>query len=85
MRYTYAIKEIKPKEGHDVYDVKDWDIVPDTYQEIGEMSLHKLIKKLEAKVELMQKLNKLLAAMHTMQNNMNQLAKRIVELEEKQK
>ena len=49
MRYTYAIKEIKPKEGHDVYDVKDWDIVPDTYQEIGEMSLHKLIKKLDSK------------------------------------
>ena len=49
MRYTYAIKEIKPKEGHDVYDTKDWDIVPDTYQEIGEMSLHKLIKKLDAK------------------------------------
>ena len=49
MRYTYAIKEIKPKEGHDVYDVKDWDIVPDTYQEIGEMSLHKLIKKLDDK------------------------------------
>ena len=49
MRYTYAIKEIKPKEGHDVYDTKDWDVVPDTYQEIGEMSLHKLIKKLDAK------------------------------------
>ena len=49
MRYKYAIKEIKPKEGHDVYDVKDWDIVPDTYQEINEMSLHKLIKKLDAK------------------------------------
>ena len=49
MRYTYAIKEIKPKEGHDVYDVKDWDIVPDTYQEISENSLHKLIKKLDSK------------------------------------
>ena len=49
MRYTYAIKEIKPKEGHDVYDTKDWDVVPDTYQERGEMSLHKLIKKLDAK------------------------------------
>ena len=49
MRYTYAIKEIKPKEGHDVYDTKDWGVVPDTYQEIGEMSLHKLIKKLDAK------------------------------------
>ena len=47
MRYKYAIKEIKPKEGHDVYDTKDWDVVPDTYQEIGEMSLHKLIKKLD--------------------------------------
>ena len=43
------------------------------------------VKVIEAKVELMQKLNKLLAAMHTMQNNMNQLAERIVELEEKQK
>ena len=50
MKYKYAIKEIKPKEGHDVYDVKDWtDIVPETYQEISEISLHKLIKKLDAK------------------------------------
>ena len=49
MRYTYAIKEIKPKEGLDVYDIKDWDVVPETYQEIGEMSLHKLIKKLDSK------------------------------------
>ena len=49
MRYTYAIKEIKPKEGHDVYDVKDWDVVPETYQEISEMSLNKLIKKLDSK------------------------------------
>ena len=49
MRYTYAIKEIKPKEGHDVHDVKDWDVVPETYQEMSEMSLHKLIKKLDAK------------------------------------
>ena len=42
-------------------------------------------KVIEAKVELMQRLNKLLEAMNIMQNNMNQLAKRIVELEEKQK
>ena len=49
MRYTYAIKEIKPVIGTTVYDIEDWDTVPDTYQEIGEMSLHKLIKKLDSK------------------------------------
>ena len=49
MKYTYAIKEIKPTNGNDVYDTTSWDIVPETYQEIGEMSLHKLIKKLDAK------------------------------------
>ena len=49
MRYTYAIKEIKPTNGNDVYDTTSWDIVPETYQEIGEMSLHKLIKKLDSK------------------------------------
>ena len=43
------------------------------------------VKVIEAKVDLMKKINRLLAAMHTMQNNMNQLAERIVELEEKQK
>ena len=43
------------------------------------------VKVIEAKVELMQKLNKVLEAMHIMQNNMNRLAERIVELEEKQK
>ena len=49
MRYTYAIKEIKPVIGTTVYDIEDWDTVPDTYQEISEMSLHKLIKKLDSK------------------------------------
>ena len=49
MRYTYAIKEIKPTNGNDVYDTTSWDIVPETYQEINEMSLHKLIKKLDPK------------------------------------
>ena len=49
MRYTYAIKEIKPVIGTTVYDVKEWTDIPNTYQEIGEMSLHKLIKKLDAK------------------------------------
>ena len=49
MKYTYAIKEIKPTNGNNVYDVKDWEVVPDTYQEIGEMSLHKVIKKLDSK------------------------------------
>jgi len=49
MKFTYKIKEIKPKEGHDVYDIKDWDVVPETYQEIPEMSLNKLIKKLDSK------------------------------------
>ena len=47
MRYTYAIKEIKPTNGNDVYDTTSWDIVPETYQEINEMSLQKLIKKLD--------------------------------------
>ena len=49
MRYTYAIKEIKPTNGNDVYDTTSWDIVPETYQEIPEMSLSKLIKKLDSK------------------------------------
>ena len=49
MRYTYAIKEIKPVIGTTVYDIEDWGTVPDTYQEISEMSLHKLIKKLDSK------------------------------------
>ena len=43
MRYTYAIKEIKPVIGTTVYDTKEWTDIPNTYQEIGEMSLHKLI------------------------------------------
>ena len=43
------------------------------------------VKVIEAKVDLMKKLNRLVKAMHTMQDNMNQLAKRVVELEEKQK
>ena len=49
MRYTYAIKEIKPVIGTTVYDTKEWTDIPNTYQEIGEMSLHKLIKKLDPK------------------------------------
>ena len=49
MRYTYAIKEVKPTNGNDVYDTTSWEIVPETYQEIPEMSLHKLIKKLDSK------------------------------------
>ena len=49
MRYTYAIKEIKPVIGATVYDTKEWTDIPNTYQEIGEMSLHKLIKKLDPK------------------------------------
>ena len=49
MRYTYAIKEIKPVIGTTVYDTKEWTDIPNTYQEIGEMSLHKLIKTLDAK------------------------------------
>ena len=49
MRYTYAIKEVKPTNGNDVYDTTSWEIVPETYQEIPEMSLHKLIKQLDSK------------------------------------
>ncbi len=49
MRYTYAIKEIKPVIGTTVYDAKEWTDIPNTYQEISEMSLHKLIKKLDSK------------------------------------
>ena len=49
MKFTYKIKEVKPTNGNDVYDTTSWDIVPETYQEIGEMSLHKLIKKLDSK------------------------------------
>ena len=43
MKYRYKLKEIKPITGTNVYDIKDWDVIPDTYQEMGEMSLHKLI------------------------------------------
>ncbi len=42
-------------------------------------------KIVESKVELMQRINKLLELMNTMQDNMNLLAKRIVELEKRQK
>ena len=49
MKFTYKIKEIKPVIGTTVYDAKEWTDIPNTYQEIGEMSLHKLIKKLDAK------------------------------------
>tara|TARA_R100001079_G_scaffold59753_1_gene30548 strand:- start:244 stop:477 length:234 start_codon:yes stop_codon:yes gene_type:complete len=49
MRYRYKLKEIKPITGTNVYDITNWDVVPETYQEIGEMSLHKLIKKLDSK------------------------------------
>ena len=49
MKFTYKIKEIKPVIGTTVYDTKEWTDIPNTYQEIGEMSLHKLIKKLDSK------------------------------------
>ena len=49
MKYRYKLKEIKPITGTNVYDIKDWDVIPDTYQEMGEMSLHKVIKKLDPK------------------------------------
>ena len=49
MKFTYKIKEIKPTNGTNVYDTTDWDTVPETYQEISEMSLNKLIKKLDSK------------------------------------
>ena len=49
MKFTYKIKEIKPVIGTNVYDAKEWTDIPNTYQEIGEMSLHKLIKKLDSK------------------------------------
>ena len=49
MKFTYKIKEIKPTNGTNVYDAKEWTDIPNTYQEIGEMSLHKLIKKLDSK------------------------------------
>ena len=49
MKFTYKIKEIKPVIGTTVYDAKEWTDIPNTYQEISEMSLHKLIKKLDSK------------------------------------
>ena len=48
-KFKYKLKEIKPVTGTTVYDIQDWDVVPDTYQEMDEMSLHKLIKKLDSK------------------------------------
>ena len=41
------------------------------------------IKKTE--LALMERINQLLAAMNVMQDNMNQIAKRVVELEKRQK
>ena len=41
------------------------------------------IKVLDSKVELMQRINKLLEAMNIMQDNINALAKRVVELEKR--
>ena len=41
------------------------------------------IKKTE--LALMERINHLLAAMNVMQDNMNQIAKRVVELEKRQK
>ena len=38
-------------------------------------------KIVESKVELMQRINKLLEVMNTMQDNITELAKRVVELE----
>ena len=49
MKFTYKIKEIKPVIGTTVHDAKEWTDIPNTYQEISEMSLHKLIKKLDSK------------------------------------
>ena len=49
MKFTYKIKEIKPVIGTTVYDAREWTDIPNTYQEISEMSLHKLIKKLDPK------------------------------------
>ena len=42
-------------------------------------------KIVESKVELMQRINKLLEVMNIMQDNITELAKRVVELEERQK
>jgi|TARA_X000001388_G_scaffold13984_2_gene8117 hypothetical protein len=47
MKYRYKVKEIKPIDGTNVFNTDEWTVVPDTYQEIPEMSLHKLIKKLD--------------------------------------
>ena len=41
------------------------------------------IKKTE--LALMERINQLLAAMNVMQDNMNQIAKRVIELEKRQK
>ena len=40
-------------------------------------------KIVESKVELMQRINKLLEVMNTMQDNITELAKRVVELEKR--
>ena len=44
---------------------------------------HVEIKKTE--LALMERINQLLAVMNTMQDNINELAKRVVELEKRQK
>tara|TARA_B100000029_G_scaffold255338_1_gene252088 strand:+ start:166 stop:399 length:234 start_codon:yes stop_codon:yes gene_type:complete len=48
-KFKYKLKEIKPVTGTTVYDTREWTEIPDTYQEMNEMSLHKLIKKLDPK------------------------------------
>ena len=48
-KFKYKLKEIKPVTGTTVYDTREWTEIPDTYQEMDEMSLHKLIKKLDPK------------------------------------
>ncbi len=40
-------------------------------------------KIVESKVELMQRINKLLEVMNIMQDNINELAKRVIKLEER--
>ena len=42
-------------------------------------------KIIESKVELLQRINKLLELMNTMQDNMSIMAKRIVELEKRER
>ena len=55
------------------------------YNERQEMNTETQVEIKKTELALMERINQLLAAMNVMQDNMNQIAKRVVELEKRQK